>query len=83
MLCDAGIAGKEDPMLRMRIANLVKRLGGAPCPECSGPVRWLETVDAGREDEAAEDGPAEPCPRCGRPLAVSFIEVVLPARQDT
>jgi len=34
-------------------------------------------VDADCEDEAAEDGPPV-CPRCGRPLPVSFIEVVRP-----
>jgi|GEM_PF-3534847 len=74
-------------MLRMRIANLVKRLGGAPCPACSepGPVLWLETADdcENAAREVAEDGPPPLCERCGRPLAISFIEVVRPARQDT
>jgi len=73
-------------MLRMRIATLLKRVGGAACPACSGPVRWLETVDADRENadrENADPGPPPLCERCGRPLAVSFIEVVRPARQDT
>jgi len=71
--------------MRQRIDAIRRRIGRLPCAECEAnrrPIEWYE-VDADCEDEAAEDGPRPVCPRCGRPLAVSFIEVVLPARQDT
>jgi len=75
-------------MLKTRVMNLVRHLRGLPCPACSGPVRWLETVDAGRDDAGRDNadrdpGPPPVCRKCGKRLPISFIEVVLPAREVT
>jgi len=63
-------------MLKARVMNLVRRLRGLPCPECGPPrpVEWLEATPG--EGDAAEAGPPEPCPRCGRIPPPQFVQVV-------
>ena len=70
--------------MRERLQKLYRRLvTGGPC-ECQAPrpITWYE-VPAGRDDADHDPGPPPVCRKCGRRLPISFIEVVLPAREVT